>query len=164
MVITDYQHTELLFSKYDLRASLDSGRKALALDADEASVESASTDAELDHLARSVADKHSVVVPILRDADIYTLTERRQLDVSQDFGRAIFDRSRPAMLDLDAVVFHIPFEGERELFFMRASTFSLNPPRAEVIDHELRIALLIEGDAKPEEMKQVFQRELINIK
>lgn len=164
MVIIDYRRTELLFTKYDLRASLEAGRNALATDADHAPVSADSTDAEIEQLAISLADKHSVVVPVLNEAEIYTSSERRQLDVSQDFNRAIFDRSQPFMLELEAVVFHVPFTGDRELFFMRASTFSFNPPRAEVADHELRIAVLIEGDATSDQVKQQFEQELAHIK
>lgn len=164
MVIIDYQRAELLFTKFDLRASLEAGRQALFADANSAPITADSSDDELDKISTALSDKHSVSVPVLKEDDIFTSSERRSRDVSQDFDRAIFDRSRPSMLETDAIVFHVPFSGERELFFMRASTYSMNPPRAEVADQELRIVVLVEGTAEPDEVKPVFQQELLLIR
>lgn len=44
--------------------------------------------------------------------------------------RGIFDRSRPVHIDGTRIALRIPYEGPVEVLRLRASTFSLNPPRA----------------------------------
>jgi hypothetical protein len=165
MVIVDYSKSELLFTKYDLRSSLEAGRDALTADADKAPITADTTDDEIQQVATALADKHSLTLPVLgQDDEIFTSPERRQRDVSQDFNRAILDPSRPYMMDFETVVFHVPFSGERDFFFMRASTFSFNPPRAEIRDSELRIAVMTEGEVTAAEVKQQFNQEIVRIR
>jgi len=56
-----------------------------------------------------------------------------------DFGRVI-------NLRRNFITFSVPFSGERELFFAQPSTFSTNPPRAQVGPSELMIKILNPND------------------
>jgi hypothetical protein len=54
--------------------------------------------------------------------------------VSQDFLRAIHDRSAPFYVSGIAVTYYLPFEGDADLFKCRPSTATMNPPRGVVKD------------------------------
>jgi hypothetical protein len=55
--------------------------------------------------------------------------QESETDVSQHFNRAVFDRSRPCMVKANQITVRIPFTGEPDLFKVRPSSFTLNPPR-----------------------------------
>lgn len=56
----------------------------------------------------------------------------RQVDVADDFGRAIFDRSGPFYIDGSRITLHVPYSGPVEALRLQASRCPLNPPRAAI--------------------------------
>lgn len=82
------------------------------------------------------------IAPLILHFDRKELDGPREvnIDVSQDFDRAVFDRSRPAYVKGVAFTLIIPFEGEEQLFQCRPSIMSWNPPRGSVVGNELRIS------------------------
>ena len=74
-----------------------------------------------------------VEAPVLHSDQMWLEPPREiQVDVSGDWGRAISDPSRPYMYPGYRVVVHIPFSGDAGIFNLRATQFTLNPPRADV--------------------------------
>ena len=126
----------MLFRKFDLRAALSEQDNKLTN-----RVNSVPT-AEIlskspDQLTDELVDEFRLDPPVLQEADTQASQEETQIDVSQDPMRHIIDRSRPFYLLGTQVSFHVPFDGNPDLFGARPSRFTFNPPRAEVRDGEL---------------------------
>jgi hypothetical protein len=84
------------------------------------------------------------------------------IDVSQDISRAIFDRSRPFYIKGISVTIAIPFDGDGELFHSQPSTFTLNPPRGEIVGQELHLTYQsVDHDA--EKLKQAYTGDVNQI-
>ena len=94
---------------------------------------------EPDALAEYYESEYWVDVPVL-DIDATNVDQADQkIDVSRDQRRTITDRSRPFYIDGTRVTFHVPYRGDKALFDMRPSTWSMNPPRALVQTGEIVI-------------------------
>jgi hypothetical protein len=136
-----------LFAEGDLQASLR-GR--------EQEVVQAAQTIPADHaLARSVEELAAELVerfrvePLRVDWDAMTLTHGdARVDVSRDQARFISDRSRPFHVPGTTVTYHVPYEGERDLFKMRPSSWASVFPTAEVVNDELRISVTVPTPAQ----------------
>jgi hypothetical protein len=104
-------------------------------------------DLEDDSLASRLVDEFSINVPTLFDAEKYVTTREKQIDVSRDPTRMIFDRSRPFYMTGTEITVHVPFQGDPALFEVQPSSFNLNPPLGDIEDHEL---LLVYDVLSPE--------------
>ena len=82
-------------------------------------------------------EKYRIDPPEINEAEIKVDYGDAQIDVSQRFEYAVFDRSRPTYVSGTRITFFVPFSGDPELFKFRPSTFSLNPPRGVVRGNEL---------------------------
>ena len=86
-----------------------------------------------------------------------------QVDVSQRFEYAVFDRSRPAIVTGTRIAVFVPYEGDKQLFDCQPSTFTHNPPRAIVRGRE--VAFVYDrtvSDAA--NVRGEFDRELTTLK
>lgn len=83
-------------------------------------------------LADSFEREFSVQVPQLED-QITAEQEEAQVDVRGDPNRVIFDRGRPFYLAGTRVSFFVPYVGDKNLFAIRPSTYSLGVPAHGVI-------------------------------
>jgi hypothetical protein len=72
-----------------------------------------------------LAKKYSFDVPTLSSRDKWAADEKEVTVDVNDYGRTI-------RIPGQRIEVEIPFEGDQELFFARASTASLNPPRASI--------------------------------
>lgn len=96
-----------------------------------------------DDLAAYYAANFEIDVPVLHN-DLITADQCEvQIDVSQDPMRDIRDRSRPFHVAGTLVKVEVPYTGDQEVFFIRPTTFNMNPPCAEVA--EGRIVLRVQG-------------------
>jgi len=76
-----------------------------------------------------------------------------QVDVSGDhYRRFIRDPSQPAYVPGHRTIVHIPFSGEKHVFQLRPSSYTLNPPHANVSDGELRFVIEYPDD-RPADIK-----------
>ncbi len=83
--------------------------------------------------AAALARRYAVEPPALHREDWHQdPVSETQVDVSQDQGRAISDRSRPFYRQGFRARVHVPFSGERDVFFLRPNQFTFNRPRAAV--------------------------------
>lgn len=110
-----------------------------------------------------LVDKYQLTIPILKEDEIYVDKSEEEVDVSQDSRRIIFDRSRPLYVKGLKVSYHIPFDGNAELFKYRTSTFTSNPPRADVTENEIIIDV-IELDQNTDSVKKEFEQDFGEIK
>jgi hypothetical protein len=122
---------DLLFGKHELRLVIEAHRDAVCKE-----VMGIEPDGFLntsaDDLANYLFEKFQLEVPVLQESDITVEQEETQVDVSGDQMRFISDRSRPFYIPGTEVRYFIPFTGDPDLFFCRASTSSWNPPHGKV--------------------------------
>jgi hypothetical protein len=113
-------------------------------------------------LKEYLVEKYRVTpLALLRD-QWYADHQDAPVDVRHDPLRWIEDRSRPAMVAGERVEVRIPFEGESELFYAKANTFSMNPPRAEVEKNEVVLRYASASD-QPANTRSLVDRTLIDI-
>jgi hypothetical protein len=116
----------------------------------------------LDDLCDYFEEKYKIDVPILRRDEIIADQHETQLDVSRDPRLYIRDRSRPCLIDGTAIEISVPFSGEAELFYIKPSSFTLNPPMGEV--QEGLIVLRIEGtDLQADQVRREIDSTLAEI-
>lgn len=113
-------------------------------------------------LKRYLVEKHGITpITLLRD-QWYADHEDTAVDVRHDSMRWIEDRSRPAMVAGERVEVRIPFEGEAELFYAKASTFNLNPPRALIEGNEIVLRYDTPAD-QPRDIRALVDQTLRDI-
>lgn len=115
-----------------------------------------------DDLKKYLVEKYSVTpITLLRD-QWYADHLDVPVDVRHDQMRWIDDRGRPAMVPGERVDVRIPFEGEAELFYAKANTFTMNPPRAFIEKNELLLRFESPAD-QPREVRPLVNRILADI-
>lgn len=128
---------DLLFSKYDLRAVLDN--QLSQINDKVLKVPKTSFSQKSDEEISAAIASDLVIAPLqLVEDEISVSQADTKVDVSRDFDRAVLDRSRPAYIDGIEVTFHLPYRGDKELWYCRPNRYTLNPPRAVVDSTELR--------------------------
>lgn len=101
---------------------------------------------EEDMLDQIVA-RFEVPCPVLKkDQQFSPGAEDVRIDVTGDYRRATFGPG-PHYVNGTRFQLHVPFEGEQDVFFLRPSTFSSNPPRAAVKDQELVMTVQSPADS-----------------
>lgn len=152
----------LLFSKYDLRAALEN--KLGSVSDRVIKLDKRRFDAESDEMLAAEIASELVVSPLeLFEDDISVSSRDVKVDVSQDFRRAVFDRSRPAYVDGIEVTYHVPFRGEKQLLECQPSRYTFNPPQAVIASGELRFPIQLPG-REVAATKHLFDEELGRVK
>jgi len=104
--------------------------------------------------------KYRGAPPVLRRDEICVSDHQEvDVDVSQDFRRAIFDRSHPFYIKGTSVTIAIPFDGEKDLFYYQPSTFNNNPPRGKIVGQELHLTYTT-TDHDADSLRQAYERDL----
>lgn len=88
-------------------------------------------------LKHYLVEKYSVTPITLLHDQWYADSQEVQVDVRYDRMRWIEDTSRPVMIPGERIEVRVPFDGDSELFYARANTSTLNPPRAVIEKNEL---------------------------
>ena len=153
---------DLLFSNYDLRAVMEEQGQKLVGEIDLMDANRL-LNTNPQELVAYFEQKYRINVPKIDEQNIQIDQASAQVDVSHDHNRLIFDRDRPVYIEGTEITFYVPYEGDKELFKCRPSTFTLNPPRVQVSEREiLFIYQLTSHDA--EAVKKQFSRELEEVK
>jgi len=114
-----------------------------------------------DDLIDYFANLGSVEAPKLVITDIYVDQAETNIEVNRRFENDDWHRNEPRYVHGTSVSLHIPFTGEPELFQLRASTYSSNPPYAEIVGSEVIIEYTSStSKATPEEVKRRLDSEL----
>lgn len=157
-----FRDNEFLFCKYDLRSVMDNQTRAMVAAIDEMEGKrllSRSADA----WAEELAAKYSITPITLDESGITVDQQEAEVEVSRDFGRASFDRTRPFHIKGVSVSFFVPFAGEEDLFLCQPSTYTLNPPHGHVEGKALVVSFT-RTDHDAAAMKAEFERQLGSIK
>ncbi len=148
---------EVLFRKVDLSSAL----RAVAAKAADA-VASLPRDVvlgDVEEAVKRLVEDYSVE-PVDVDVNGVTVShEETRVDVSQDFQRAVFDRTRPCYMPATAVHYHVPFSGNAELFTAQPDYCDFNPPRGTVRGTELVLTYTAFG-SDLSETKREFMAEI----
>lgn len=151
-----------LFASHDLRAIIENQRKSLQQEVEQMDANRLLNTAPPD-LSRYLVDKYNLTAPVLK-RDAWSADEQEtQIDVRHDQNRWISDRSRACLIPGQRVTIEVPFEGETELLYAQASTFSTNNPRAEVRGNSIFLKFDIAHDAQQRDIKQEAERILNDI-
>lgn len=113
-------------------------------------------------LKRYLVEKYGITPITLQRDQWYADHEDVPVDVRHDPRRWIEDRSRPVMVAGERVEIRIPFEGERELFYAKANTYSVNPPRAVIEKNEVVLRYDTPAD-KPRDIRALAEQTLKEI-
>jgi hypothetical protein len=152
----------LLFSELDLRISIEAQGQKLIEEIDSIDANRL-LNTNPDGLIAYFEQKYCVNVPKIDDATIQVNQVSTQVDVSHDTMRVFMDKSRPYYIEGTKITYYVPYEGDKELFHCRPSTFNFNPPRAEVNDNEVLFVYEI-TDHNAEAVKNQFERDLKEVK
>ena len=109
-------------------------------------------------LKRYLVEKYGITPITLQRDQWYADHEDLPVDVRHDPLRWIDDRSRPVMVAGERVEVSIPFEGESELFYAKANTYSLNPPRAVIEKNEVVLRYDTPAD-QPRDIRALVERK-----
>lgn len=151
----------LLFVTYDLDHSIRLTVKKM-LEEIEALGENRLLGTPPEDLTRYLVEKHGITpITLLRD-QWYADHQDVRVDVRHDPMRWIEDRSRPVMVSGERIEVRIPFEGESDLLFTKANTFSMNPPRAVVEKNEIVLRYETPAD-QPRDIRSMVDQTLKDI-
>ena len=152
----------LLFSQYELVLVLEAQEKKIK-ELTSAVPAQVLVESNIDELVSSIENEVRVEpLQLLEDETNVEQTEVK-VDVSQDFRRAIFDRSRPFHVDGVRVSYYVPFTGDKELLKCRPNAFSFNPPRARIAGSDLALDY-DRADRDIASTKAVFAQDLSNVR
>jgi hypothetical protein len=107
--------------------------------------------------------EYRVTPPRLKEAEITTDGTETDMDVSRDPRRFIRDRSKPGYTKGTAITFHVPFDGERELFWCQPSYRAWSNLAATVTQSEVVLTYNV-TDHDAEAVKSRFDRDLSEIR
>ena len=154
--------TDLLFHKLDLSSVLTAQEKTLSKEIgslDEERVLNTSPDDLCDYFVR----KYNVEPIVIDESGITVDYGDAQVDVSNRFEYAVFDRSAPSFVAGTRFTFSVPFSGDPDLFKFRPSTISSNPPRGVIRNGHL----VLSYDLTPQDAQGIqdgFERDMENVK
>lgn len=153
---------DYLFAEHDLYAVIQAQQKAMSDEIDSIPASRLLTttpDAWVDYFQ----GKYELHTPALDESGVTIDQGEARVDVSQDFGRAIFDRSQPFYIKGTQVSAFVPFTGEEDLFRCAPSTRHMNPPRGKVEGREL-VLRYTRLDHDAEALKREIERDLGEIR
>jgi hypothetical protein len=156
------ERSEVLFSDYDLRATLEAHEQKMNAEIDGLD-RGRALETGLDALCDQFEKEYRVEVPRLDETRIKVTQEDAQVDVSHDPMRAIFDRSQPFYVSGTQISFLVPFSGDKGLFKCRPSSFNFNPPRAVVGENQLSLVYTV-IEPNPEALRGGFDRDIAQIR
>lgn len=116
----------------------------------------------VDDLSGYFADKYSLDVPVLQRDAIVADQRETKVDKSHDFRYGSRLNGRPIMVDGSTVEITVPFTGDAQLFSVRPTTYSLNPPRAGVRGNVL-ILQFTGVNQSSEQVKSEIEKTLSDI-
>lgn len=122
---------ELLFARGDLRPWLERRHRDALAEVGRVGADEVLTRPP-EQIADEIIERYLVPEPRLDQDGMTGGVADERIDVSDDFMRAVYDRSTPTYIDGSRIAFRVPFAGLPEVLQMRAGTFGFNPPRAIV--------------------------------
>lgn len=154
--------TGYLFSSTELRGIIDARRNLVRQEAEQMDANRLLNTSTAD-LTRYLVDKYTLEAPIPRRDEWSASEEETQIDVHHDQNRWITDRSRPCLIPGQSIEVEVPIEGDVELLYARASTFSPVSPQAEVRGRSLFLRFDLPHDSQQRDIRQEAEQALNEI-
>lgn len=95
----------------------------------------------IDDLCNYFEKKYQINVPTLLKDNIVADQHEIKIDVSGDLSRYFSNPGQPFYMNGTAIEVTVPFEGDAEVFKIQPTSYSLNPPQAEIRDNHLIIKI-----------------------
>lgn len=133
-------NTDLLFCNVDW-FSVERGQQAALENEIDAYHSEKLLNTSDDALIEYFKSKYSMEVPELHTDSITADQREVNIDVSQDHGRYIRDRSRPFHIAGTQIEVEVPFSGDGQFFRVQPTTFSMSPPRGQVRGSNLILSI-----------------------
>ncbi len=154
---------ELLFNRYQICGVLEGQAAAVKKHIQEIPANVILGGSEAD-LAKAVTERFWLNVPEIKEDDIHIgYSGEEKVDVSGDPRRAFLDPSKPFYITGSKTVIVLPFDGDAEFFQVQPQTYTLNPPRGEVLKGEVHLTF-IRTDHDGNAIKQEYLGILESIK
>jgi hypothetical protein len=128
-----------LFAKHDIHSIVES-QKVRAKEAFERLSDAEAMD---EMVTEKLKDDYRLKVPVLRVDEQYATHQKVKVDVRNQVGRLILDRSRPIMEDATEITVHIPFDGDPGIFNVAPSASNSTVAVGEVVDQELWLVFTV---------------------
>jgi hypothetical protein len=126
-----------LFVKHDVYSFVDNRKQRVKETFNQLSDAEAMDEA----VTQKRKDDCSLKVPRLRVEDRYATTREIKVDVRNQAGRMVVDRSKPIMEDATEVTVHIPFDGDPVIFDVAPSASNSTRVIGEIVDQEVRFVV-----------------------
>jgi hypothetical protein len=145
---------DLLFFKADINALTDAqqrnmGGEIQGLDPDRL------LNTPVDDLVAYFAQKYRIEVPTLH-------RDRALLDEPRETYQEVNDYGRQIRIPSTLIKLTVPFDGEKDMFYVRPSTFDTAPPRAAVTSDGVVLELVIRS-SEQDQVKNTLNRALDDI-
>lgn len=150
-----------LFNKVDWHSVDQHQRKELAKE-----IEGINGDrllnTSVDDLCDYFEKKYKIDVPVLRPENIVADQRETKIDVSGDPRRYFSNPGQPFYVNGTTVEISVPFEGDAEAFKVQPTSYTMNPPRADIKSNNLIIK--VEGtDLSAEQVRNEVNRTISDI-
>jgi hypothetical protein len=155
-------HSDLLFTKYDLRGTLEQHAQRAGNTIASLSASQVAGDAG-DAIIVELEKEYRVAPLQVFDNSTAIENDETKIDVSHDPRRAVFDRNRPCYIPGQRVRYLVPFQGDPKMWECRPSSFNLNPPRGKIEGSEIVFEFEVPND-EVSRTRQYFDAELANVK
>lgn len=116
----------------------------------------------VDDLATYFVDKFRIDVPSLITDQIVVDQRETKIDISQDRSRLIHDRNQPFYIAGTEIEVEVPFTGEADVFQIQPTSYTMNPPQAQVRGNAL-ILRIIGADLSPERVRAEIEHTIKEI-
>ena len=145
---------DLLFFKADINAVTDAQQRNMdgeiqGLDPDRL------LNTPVDDLVAYFAQKYRIEVPTLH-------RDRALLDEPRETYQEVNDYGRQIRIPSTLIKLTVPFDGEKDMFYVRLSTFDTAPPRAPVTSDGVVLELVIRN-SEQDQVKNTLNRALDDI-
>jgi hypothetical protein len=115
-------------------------------------------------LVQALVDDLRLNVPQIKNQDMYIARSgEAQVDVSRDPMRMIHDRSQSFYVPGNKAIIAVPFDGDAEFFNVQPQSFSLSPPRGQIVKNEIFITY-VRTDQNAVAIKREYQATVTAIK
>lgn len=138
-----------LFASRNLRQLLEERTVAMSAEVDQLDANRLLNTAPAE-MAKYLVEKYYLNVPVLRQDGMTVDEQETQIDVSNDQGRWISDRRRSYYIPGQRIEVEVPIDGESELLYAQASSFTPNPPQAKIRGQSLFLTFEIAHDVQRE--------------
>ena len=113
----------------------------------------------IDHLV----GKYTLEPPVLRNREEWRMeANETKIDVSGDPMRDRGFRRGPLLVDAQSIRVQVPFDGDGDMFDFQPSTYTMNPPRARVLESSVVFTIEHENDSA-DQLKQRIDSTISSI-